>query len=351
MTSTEQVRVRPTLTVQRYLGFWAAALLAVGVVFVLCVLLGPADERGRLLDFGWPLQSILEIRLKRVIAAAAVGLALGAAGVALQALLRNALADPYVLGISSGASVGVMLWMLAGKWFTDLALAFAQSGPLACAVGGAVAASLLVYALARGTGEVDPLTLLLVGVVINAVAGAVLMFLNSLAEQGVKSDLLSYMMGAVSERTRVSELIIAGAAIVLGWLPLLLAAPALNISTLSDVEVASLGVRISHLRTLMFFCAALITAASIALAGPIGFLGLLCPHICRALFGPDHRQLTVTAPFCGAIILMLADTFVRCTGKLFGTGDLPVGVVMALLGGPFFLWLLRRRGPGGADVR
>ena len=193
----------------------------------------------------------------------------------------------------------------------------------------------------------DPLHLLLVGVVVSAINGALIMLLNNYAPGKIKVDIIRYMMGSVDENTSVMGLSIAAGVVFVAWVPLLAASKALNVSTLSDVEVASLGVRIGALRALAFFCAAAMTAVSIALAGPIGFIGLICPHICRAIFGPDHRQLVVTAPFCGAIVLMLADSFVRSTPLAFGS-QLPVGVITALAGGPFFLILLSRRGRGGA---
>ena len=341
------------LNLQRYVAYWVVASIVTVVVFALCLCVGPEPGPEHWVNLGWPGDwNILEIRLLRVATAALVGVALAGAGVALQALLRNALADPYVLGISSGASVGVMVWLLAtsATWIahSPTLLSLMLSGSTLPAVAGALLTCGAVFVLARGRagqGQLDPLTLLLVGVVVSAVNGAIIMVLNNLAPGGIKVSLINYMMGNIgggSWRT----LQVAGGAVILGWLPLLLMARSLNIATLSDVEVASLGVKISTLRNMSFLSAAVMTAASIALAGPIGFVGLICPHVCRTLFGPDHRQLTVTAPFFGAIFLMVADTFVRSTGKFF-QGDLPVGVITALAGGPFFLLLLRRRVAGG----
>lgn len=336
-----------TLTLGTYLAYGFLGLLATAGVFALCCAVGPDVLHGHVLNFGYPQWDVLQLRLMRVSAALLVGWALAASGVALQALLRNALAEPYVLGISGGSSVGVMLWLLAVPASTGPLRTWLLAGQMLPAVAGAVLTCLIVFALARlrGGAELDPLATLLVGVVISAVNGAVLMLLGSLRNQDL-GKIARYMMGTISEETSTWQMMTAGGAVLAGWLPLMLGARALNISTLSDVEVAALGVKVSRLRTMAFLCAALMTAGSIALAGPIGFVGLICPHVCRSIFGPDHRQLTITAPFCGAIFLMIADTFVRSTTTLFN-GDLPVGVITALAGGPFFLVLLRRRAGGG----
>jgi iron complex transport system permease protein len=189
----------------------------------------------------------------------------------------------------------------------------------------------------------DPLTLLLVGVVVSAINGGVLMVLNSLAPAGIKADLMSYVMGSISTEITWGVLLMAVVVVAVGFVPILLSGRALNVGSLSDVEATSLGVNVGQLRTICFISASVMTGAAIMLSGPIGFVGLICPHICRGLVGADHRKLVVAAPLCGAAFLMAADTFVRATGGLF-YGELPVGVVTALCGGPFFLMLLKRRG-------
>jgi iron complex transport system permease protein len=299
----------------------------------------------------------LQQRLPRVLAAGLVGLALAAAGVTLQALLRNPLADPYVLGISSGSTVGVMAWMLLPVLWPGLLRAipreFLDLGRSLPAVAGALATCFVVFLLARRRGAgggagggMDPVTLLLVGVVVSSINAALLLVLNSLAPAGLKANLASYMMGLISEND-LTPALLSVAAIVLaaGYLPVLLSAAALNIGTLSDTEAVSLGVNVQRLRTLCFLCASVMTGAAILISGPIGFVGLICPHICRRLKGmggADHRILLIAAPLCGAAFLMLADSAVRVAATL-NRGEFPVGVVTALCGGPFFLILLRRR--------
>ena len=357
-----------TLTSKGYLRLWVLAVLVAGAAFLLSVCVGP-DILSRRMHFGWPMgvqgpvgdagaafTNFMEVRGYRVLAAAVVGFALGAAGVTLQALLRNPLADPYVLGISSGASVGVMFWLMVSAVALGIpAVATSATwrgvlhyGATVPAVVGAILTCVIVFALARrrgggGGAELDPLTLLLVGVIVSAINGSVLMLMNSIVPHGLREDLMAYMLGTVSNNVDALLLGLAGAALLAGYVPVLLAGRALNVGSLSDAESTSLGVNVRRLRAMCFVCASIMTAAAIALAGPIGFVGLICPHVCRMIFGADHRKLIVAAPFCGAALLMLADSFVRSTLGTFN-GELPVGVVTALAGGPFFMVLLKRRG-------
>ena len=308
---------------------------------------------------------IIENRYPRVVAAAIVGFALAAAGVALQALLRNPLADPYVLGISSGSTVGVMIWMAATQTVIApagsaafLLLATGRSIP---AVIGAVLTCILVFLLARGRwagggggsggGGMQPVTLLLVGVVISSMNGALLMVINTLGPQGLRADMATFLLGSISEGDLTTAMLITATVVLLvGYIPTLLAAAALNVGTLADTQAASLGINVQRLRTVTFICASIMTGAAILLSGPIGFVGLICPHICRRLRfigGADHRLLLIAGPLCGASFLMLADSAVR-VGVTLKTGEFPVGVVTALCGGPFFLFLLRRRAGAAA---
>ncbi len=319
------------------------------IAFALCLEIGPGVPGSHAISFGIPHFDILQLRLTRVSSAAIAGAALGLAGVLLQGLLRNALADPFILGISSGSTVGVMIWIVFGQallqifaghpWLEDL-FADGQSIP---ALAGAAAATWLVFLLGRRrSGILDPMTLILSGVVISTIGGALVMLLNNLVPYGARADILSYMFGYISEGTSHTLLTAAVLTFALAWSGALTLGGAMNIAALSDAEAHSLGVQLGSLRFLSFALAALATAASITVAGPIGFVGLICPHVCRGIFGPDHRQLLITSPLLGAIFLMLSDTFVRSTGAWFN-GELPVGVITALCGGPFFLYLLTRR--------
>ncbi len=344
------------LTPTTYARLWLLWFLVAFTVLFICMLFGPGDIGGHLLNIGWPAEDIRELRLLRILSAGLVGFALSSAGVTLQALLRNPLADPYILGISSGSSVAVFCWLLFGAslyrivGYSPALQSLLVHGKLLPAVAGALLSCTLVFALARprrgsGSGP-EPLTLLLVGVVISAINGAILMVLNAFAPPGVQLNFLNYLMGAISSDTTWGVLALAAALIAVGTLPLYLAGRSLNIGSLPDLDAASLGVNTARLRTLCFFSASITTAAAIMLAGPIGFVGLICPHICRRIVGADHRKLLVAAPLCGAAFLMLADTFVNATGTLFH-GELPVGVITALCGGPCFLFLLKRRAATG----
>lgn len=350
--------MNPRLTPQRLLQVLAIWLAIAAGAFALSMCVsGRVGEVW--IDWAWPDESFLPFRLQRVLAAGLVGFALAAAGVTFQALLRNPLADPYLLGISSGSTVGVMVWLLATTTILPAApegavfvlLTIGRSIP---AVVGAVLTCLSVFFLARASsgrqwsqgGGLQPLTLLLVGVVVSSINAALLMLLNALAPHGLKADLATFLLGAISEANLTSTLLKVAAVILLaGYLPTLFSAHALNIGTLSDLQATSLGINIQRLRTMAFFCASIMTGSAILLSGPIGFVGLICPHICRRLKflgGPDHRTLLLAAPLCGAAFLMLADSAVRVSAT-FNRGEFPVGVVTALCGGPFFLFLLRRR--------
>jgi iron complex transport system permease protein len=326
-----------------------AAVLLTAVIFVVCLAFGPGVPGKHGVSIGFPGSAILQLRMTRVAAAAIAGAALGLAGVLLQGLLRNPLADPFVLGISSGSTVGVMIWIVFGQALlqTFAAAAWIENlftdGQTIPALAGAIVATWLVFLLGRRRGGIlDPMTLILSGVVISTIGGALVMLLNNLVPYGARSDILNYMFGYISEGTSHTLLLAAFLCFLAAWAGALTLGGAMNIASFSDAEAHSLGINLRSLRLWTFAWAALATAASITVAGPIGFVGLICPHVCRGIFGPDHRQLFITSPLLAAIFLMLADTFVRSTGAYFN-GELPVGVMTALCGGPFFLYLLKRR--------
>ncbi len=340
------------LTPAMFLRNIVLSIAATALVFLLCLYTGPGRPGTKAISFGRPPTEFVRERALRVGSAAAVGAALAASGVLLQALLKNPLADPYILGVSSGASVGVMAWIVFGaafvRWVHRTHQVWARvvvaHGMVLPAIVGALGACAAVFALARPRrGAVaEPLTLLLAGVVLNSFNGAAIMLLNSLLPPDKQTDIMNYLFGSIREEPSFTTFFIAVGLMVGTWAVAVFYAGALNIASLSDAEAATMGVSLGALRTLCFVAASVMTAATLALAGPIGFIGLMCPHICRMIFGPDHRLLLITAPLFGAIFLMLADTFVRSTGAWFH-GDLPVGVVTALVGGPFFLLLLHRR--------
>jgi iron complex transport system permease protein len=295
---------------------------------------------------GEPDASILfGLRLPRALLAALVGAALAGAGTALQALLRNALAEPFVLGVSGGAALGGSLVLVAAVGIARLTGASASgllsAPPVALgAVAGAAASSVVVFGLGRVAGRLVPEAALLVGIVFNAFVAGVITILKILVPPEQASRLTYWLVGAIGYETRGT--LAAGAVFVLlsvGLLALLSAR--LNLLTLGDDEAASLGVDVRRTRAVVFFAASVATGAAVALAGVIGFVGLIVPHLVRRVVGPDHRVLVTASALLGAAFLVLADALARLLFLPLGT-EPPVGAVTAFLGGPFFLWLLRR---------
>ncbi|MFB3893791.1 MAG: FecCD family ABC transporter permease [Phycisphaerae bacterium] len=331
---TEQAPDKPRLTA-RTLGIYAGVGAgAAALVWIVSTFIGQYHISGFFLTDG-----VWQSRALRVLAAAVAGAALGTAGMALQGLLRNPLAEPYVLGISSGAGVGVLVGPLVaaaaglGQWATTPVLA----------LGGALATCLAVYSIAQRHGRLDPYVLLLSGVIISVFNSALMMGILLFCGQNQRLGFISWGMGRIPDSPDGLMLVLCGACVVAGWLVLLLRGAAFNTLGLGDDVASSSGVRVHWLRTETFVVVGLVTAAAVGIAGPIGFLGLIVPHICRMIFGADHRRLAVVSGFAGAVLLMIADTLGRTCGGWFNVGDIPVGVITAMAGGPFFIYLLRRR--------
>ncbi|HET6345427.1 MAG TPA: iron ABC transporter permease [Myxococcota bacterium] len=273
------------------------------------------------------------VRWPRVILGALSGGALAAAGVVLQAVLRNPLADPYVAGVSGGAALGGVL-----------ALALGVAGPFTLplwAFAGAVVSVTALLALARVAGRQDPLTLLLAGVVFNAFSAALVTFIKIVVTANKAQEILFWLMGALgSEPPAVLVALALYVAVGLGILAL--GAGALNLLALGDDDAAAHGVPVAAARLALFLAAALLVGAVVAVAGMVAFVGLVVPHTLRLLLGADHRRLLPAATAAGAAFMMLADALARLLFLALGT-EVPVGVVTACLGGPFFLSLLLRR--------
>lgn len=311
-----------------------AALLAVSLVGA--TLVGPSRASLRVaLGRGGertPDHAILfRARLPRVLLGAVVGASLATAGAALQGLLANPLADPHLLGVSAGAAVAGVLALVAG------ADPVSPLVPIA-AFGGALGTVVAVFLTARAGGRTAPHAILLVGVVCNALAAAVIMLINALASYTQAQGVLFWIMGALS--TQSYTLVAAAAAYAtagLGWL--WRHAHALNLLAAGEEGASTLGVDVERTRRAVFLGASLLVGAAVSLSGMIGFVGLIVPHLLRLLLGPDLRLLLPASFLGGAVFLVWADTLAR---TVLGGSELPVGVVTALLGGPFFLWLLRR---------
>ena len=307
----------------------AAARVAIGPV---------ASDDGVHLAFGIASREILALRLDAVLSAGLLGATLGLSGLALQALLRNPLASPFVLGVSSGAGFGVALVLALAYTLSIPAVSFGGE------VGGAVAGSLVTLALVAWLGRAgeghDPTTLVLSGVIVGAIFSAGSMLLEQLVPHGLRGDLLSWMAGRLPELPSRAAFWTLAAGAALGLAVLAARASALDVAALSDDEARSAGVDLRALRRTLFIIGGVLAAIAVAYAGPIGFVGLVGPHIARRLVGARHASLVPASALAGAALLVAADAARQCID--LGTGRLPVGVVTALAGGPAFLWLLRR---------
>ena len=310
-----------------------AALVAL-MLLVGALALGIGTTGVDLLAFLHPDAVVLSIRLPRVLLAALVGAALAASGVTLQAILQNPLADPYVVGVSGGAALGGVLALALGA--TDPFIV-----PL-CAFAGAVACVLLLFALARSTGHGDPLTLLLAGTILNAIAGAGVTVLKVLVSANKAQEILFWLMGALTPEAPAT-LWAMGLYVVLGLVILLLGAGSLNLLALGEEQARALGLDATRARLLLFLTAALLVGAVVSVVGMIAFVGLVVPHLLRGWLGADHRRLLPASIFGGAIFLIVADAGARLSFLAWGT-EVPVGAITACIGGPFFLFqLLHRR--------
>ena len=270
---------------------------------------------------------VRELRLPRALAAFACGGLLALAGALMQVLLRNPLADPYVLGISGGAAVGALGAMLLG-----LSAALVHGGAFA----GALAATLLVFGLARGDGSWTQTRLLLTGVIVAAGCGAAVALILSIAPENQLRGMVYWLMGDLSHAASFWP---ALAMLALGILVALPFSRDLNLLARGDLTARSLGVPVARLRGGVYVLAALATAAAVTTTGSVGFVGLIVPHLVRLAIGNDQRVLLPAAALAGGALLTLADTLAR---TVVAPQQLPVGVLTALIGVPVFLYLLTR---------
>lgn len=321
------------------LAFLAAAALAAVVlgVRVGAVPLSTGEVVDGVRGLGDPttIAIVRELRLPRAILAALVGGSLAAGGAAFQALLRNPLAEPFILGVSGGAAVGAaMAIVLTG--------ALATSGLVsAAALVGAVAAIVFVMRVSTVVGRtLDTRVLLLAGVVAGAFFNACIMLVLTFARTESFRAAIFWMMGSFAGATWRSIGGLALAAVPALLILFALARP-LNLLAIGEETAAYLGVRTERVKLLAYGTASLLTAASVAASGVIGFVGLVVPHVVRMLWGPDHRFLLPASVLLGATFVVLADALARTVAAPM---ELPIGVVTAFVGVPFFLWLLRRRG-------
>jgi len=284
---------------------------------------------------------VVDIRLPRILLAIVVGASLSVAGASFQALLRNPLADPFVLGVSSGAAVGSVLALIIEN---QLALSPTFAGlltPLGAFLGAAITIA-AVYVLGRRDGQIDSATLLLGGVITASFLSAIIMFLMSTLAGGNLRGASYWLMGSLST-------VPPGSLVYLLWIGFLIAAGViyttasdLNLLLSGEQEAMHLGVDVGRVRIVVYLAASILTGLAVSVSGTIAYVGLLVPHAMRMIFGTDHRMLLPASALGGAIALVIADTVAR---TVVAPSELSVGAVTAIVGAPFFIYLLRRRLP------
>ena len=279
-----------------------------------------------------------QIRMPRTLLGLAVGAVLALCGVAMQGLFRNPLADPGLIGVSSGAALGAAIAIVGGAALGGIPELFAPYLLSLCAFLGGLVVTALVYRLGRRNGQTSVTTMLLAGIALNALAFACIGLFTYLADDATLRTLTFWNLGSLNGASyaRLWPLLLVTLAVAL-WLPR--RAQALNALLLGESEARHLGVAVERLKRELVFCTALGVGAAVAAAGMIGFIGLVVPHLVRLLVGPDHRVLLPASALAGASLLLLADLFARL---ILSPAELPIGIVTALIGAPFFLYLLLR---------
>nr|WP_307990777.1 iron ABC transporter permease [uncultured Niameybacter sp.] len=273
---------------------------------------------------------IFKMRLPRNLLAVLVGANLGVAGLFLQAVMKNPLADPGITGVSSGASVGAIIILLVSPAYTSIL-------PIVAFVGGGIAC-LLVYMMAWKKG-LQPNRIVLAGVAVNTILGGIIAFFSTMYSDRIQSAML-WLNGSLATKTWADVQTLVGYSII-GLLMSFLLIRTANILQLGDEAAINLGVNINRARLVISVIAVFLAATATAVVGIVSFVGLIVPHIARMLMGNDHKYTLPFSMALGSIVLLIADTLGRTIG---GSIEIPVGVIMAILGGPFFLYLLRKKG-------
>jgi len=325
-------------TLERSKGRNVGIIIALAAILTVCALVSVSfgavkiDLRG----FFDPANSqVLKIRAARVILAIIAGGGLSVAGVILQGLLRNPLCEPYVLGISSGASLGAVVAAALGIGGSFLGFgAFTLFAFL-----GAAAALFIVYTLSRVSGRVPLQNLLLTGVIVGAVISSISIFIVFTSQNEAVHNVIWWLLGNL-QIFDITQLITVAVAVAIGVVLSLLLSRELNAISLGEEEALHLGVDVERLKKILFLITSLITGAIVSVAGMIGFVGLIVPHFMRLITGPDQRILLPASLLAGGIFLVLCDLISR---TVIVPSEVPVGVITAIIGGPFFIALLRRR--------
>ena len=334
---------------------WALGIPTLAVLIALGVMFGSTDIaigdvwriladqlRGRPMIEGSREIIIWRVRFPRPVLAALIGGGLGVVGVAVQAIVRNPLADPYLLGVSSGASFGAVLVVSGGASFAIVSSVFAVP---AAAFLGAMAAFLVVWIIGARGGGVAPLRLVLAGVAIGQIFGSFTSFLVLQANDiNLTQGILHWLMGSLAGAVGPAVPVVAGA-VALGTVVLFALARPLNAIVAGDDTARSLGISPGRVRTEVFIVTSLMTGVMVAFSGAIGFIGLVIPHIARFVVGTDHRRLIPAAALCGALLLSCVDMLCRLATRVIDQ-ELPINVVAAVIGGPTLLYLVTRHRRG-----
>jgi len=278
------------------------------------------------------------IRLPRILLAIIVGASLSVAGTSFQALLRNPLADPYVLGVSSGASVGAILALIAAPYFALPPVLSALLTPLGAFLGAAATIA-AVYFLGRREGQIDSNTLLLAGVITASFLSAIIMFLMTTVTSGNTRGMAFWLMGNLSTSYQKSVFWFLGIGFFVAAGAIYTTATDLNLLLAGEKEAMHLGVDVPRVRLVVYIAASFLTGLAVSVSGSIAYVGLIVPHVMRLIFGSDHRTLLPTAALGGAIAVVFADTLAR---TVVAPTELAVGAVTAVVGAPLFIYLLRR---------
>jgi iron complex transport system permease protein len=273
-----------------------------------------------------------KIRLPRVIAAFLAGAALAISGMAFQAMFRNPLATPFTLGVSSGAAFGAAVYIKIGFIFSILGI----SGQSLSAFIGAILSVLLVYGISQIKKGFTTATMLIAGVAINFFFSSLILFIQYLSDFANSFRIIRWLMGGF-EIVGFRPVMTLAPFVVIGSILIFMLTHELNLLTLGEDIALSRGVDVKKIKMVLFFATSFMMGGIVSICGPIGFIGMMAPHICRLLIGAEHRLLTPASFFFGGAFLVFCDTLSRI---LIAPAEIPVGVITALLGGPFFLWLL-----------
>ena len=293
-------------------------------------------ELGRMQD------AILDTRLPRVILGGLVGCALAVAGATYQGLFRNPLADPYLIGVSQGALLGAVLGFMLP--FGDQGLANYGPVPIFAFIG-AIVAVFLVYFIARTGRSLPVTTLILAGVALGAALSAITHYLIiGSGDDNLAGRIMNWMFGHIQDEWIQVWSVIPF--VFIGTIIIWLYSRPLNVMQLDEEQAEQLGINVEKVKIILLICSTLITAAAVAFCGTIGFVGIIIPHTVRLIWGPDHRFLLPLSTLVGAIFLILADTLVRLAKPVTGSEEIPIGVITALIGAPFFIYLLRKKKRG-----